>query len=64
MLTSKNYNVIAALIVKAREFHPEPQAIDALEALTNMLSGAFSVDNPNFNIERFRKAAGIEQPLH
>ena len=64
MLTAKNYNIIAALIVKAREFHPEPEANDALNALTNMLAGAFSVGNPNFQIERFRKAAGIDTPLN
>lgn len=63
MLTKTNYNVIAALILQAREFHPEPEAIEALESLTNMLSGAFSVDNPNFQIERFRQAAGINRPL-
>lgn len=64
MLTKQNYNVIAQLIVLARELHPEPQAIEALEALTTMLAGAFSADNPNFQIERFRKAAGIDRPLN
>lgn len=61
MLTRKNYDIIAALIVKAREFHPEPEASDALDALTNMLAGAFSVDNPNFSVEKFQSAAGYSR---
>lgn len=64
MLTRQNYNIIAALIVQAREFHPSREAEDALDSLTNMLAGAFSVDNPNFSVEKFRYAAGYNRYEH
>ena len=55
MMTKTNYQVIASLIVIAKEHHPE--ATEGLEALAMMLSGAFQQDNPRFRIDLFLTAA-------
>jgi hypothetical protein len=54
-MTKTNYQVIANLIVKAKEFHPE--STEGLETLTMMLTGAFQVDNPLFRMDLFLTAA-------
>lgn len=51
MMSRTHYEVIASLIVKAKEFHPE--STEGIEALTMMLAGAFGQDNPRFNIGLF-----------
>lgn len=61
MMTRTNYVVIAAILNKARELHPTQEATEAIEAVTNMLSGAFITDNPNFDMNKFRLAAGVKQ---
>ena len=50
-MTKTHYEVIASLIVKAKEFHPE--ATEGLEALTMMLTGAFLQDSPRFRQDIF-----------
>jgi hypothetical protein len=55
MMTKTNYEVIANLIVIAKENNP--QAIEGLNELTMMLTGAFTVDNPRFSTYLFLKAA-------
>lgn len=55
MMTKTNYEVIAHLIVIAKENNP--QAIEGLNELTMMLTGAFTVDNPRFSTYLFLKAA-------
>jgi hypothetical protein len=57
-MTKQDYEIIAKLIVTAREFHPNQEANDALDAVANMLAGAFSVSNERFNVELFRQKAG------
>ena len=54
-MTRKHYEVIADLIVIAKQHNPE--AIKGLNDLTMMLTGAFGSDNPQFNIYLFLKAA-------
>ena len=55
MMTKTNYEVIANLIVIAKENNP--QAIEGLNELTMMLTGAFTVENPRFSTYLFLKAA-------
>lgn len=55
MMTRKHYEVIAQLIVTAKQYHPE--ATEGLEALTMMLTGAFGQDNSAFRSDLFLKAA-------
>jgi len=50
-LTKTHYEVIAHLIVTAKEYHPE--ATEGLEVLTMMLVGAFGQDNPRFRQDLF-----------
>ena len=50
-MTKTHYEVIASLIVKAKEFHPE--SAEGLEALTMMLTGAFLQDSPRFRQDIF-----------
>ena len=50
-----DYQVIANLIVIAKEHNPE--ALEGLNELTMMLTGAFSVNNPRFSTYLFLKAA-------
>lgn len=54
-MSKMQYEVIAALIVKAKEFHPE--ATEGLESLTMMLTGAFGTDNSRFRSDLFLTAA-------
>ena len=46
-----DYEVIAALIVKAKEYHPD--ATKGLESLTMMLVGAFGASNSRFRPDLF-----------
>jgi len=55
MMTRQNYEVIADLIVIAKQHNPE--AIRGLNDLTMMLTGAFGTDNPRFNTYLFLKGA-------
>lgn len=57
-MTRQDYELIAALISKAREFHPGEQADQALDAVTWMLAGAFENQNPRFNVQLFTQKAG------
>ncbi len=57
-MTRQNYQAIANLIVTARDTHQTPEADEALNALTYMLSGYFGADNPQFKPEKFQLAAG------
>lgn len=50
-----DYAVIANLIVIAKEHNPE--ATNALNELTMMLTGAFGTSNPRFSTYLFLKAA-------
>jgi len=61
MMTRTNYVVIARILTKARELHPTQEATEAIDAVTNMLSGAFIMDNPKFDMEKFRLASGGKQ---
>ena len=54
-MSKVDYQVIANLIVYAKENNPE--AITGLNELTMMLTGAFTVDNPRFSTYLFLKAA-------
>lgn len=54
-MTKVDYEVIANLIVIAKEHNPE--ATKGLDELTMMLTGAFQVNNPRFSIYLFLKAA-------
>lgn len=54
-MSKMDYEVIAALIVKAKEFHPD--ATEGLESLTMMLVGAFGASNSRFRPDFFLKAA-------
>lgn len=60
MMTKTNYIVIAAILKEARVQYESHEAHDVIDAVTNMLSGAFATDNPNFNIDRFREASGYK----
>ena len=57
-MTRQDYELIANLIKKAREFHPGQEADEALDAVTHMLAGAFEVQNPRFNVQLFTQKAG------
>ena len=57
-MSRADYEVIAALIVKTREFHESPEVTEALHSLTFMLTGAFATANPNFKPELFIAKAG------
>lgn len=54
-MSKMDYEVIAALIVKAKEFHPD--ATEGLESLTMMLTGAFGASNKRFRSDLFLTAA-------
>jgi hypothetical protein len=59
MLTRKYYVAIAA-VLKARA-NPTVYAPDYVQAVRDVardLAGQFGLDNPNFDRERFLKAAG------
>jgi hypothetical protein len=55
MQTRADYEVIAKLIVIAKEFHPD--STEGIEALTMMMVGAFGQENPRFRQDLFLKAA-------
>lgn len=57
-MTRQDYELIASIISTAREFHTEIEAGLALDAVTNMLAGAFQYKNPNFKIDLFTQKAG------
>jgi len=54
-LSRKDYQVIANLIVIAKEQYP--QSTIGIEALTMMLTGAFGTSNPSFRHDLFLIAA-------
>ena len=54
-MSKLQYEVIAALIVKAKEYHPE--ATEGLDELTMMLTGAFGTSNSKFRPDLFLTAA-------
>ena len=58
-MTRQNYQAIANLITIARNNHQTPEADEALNAITYMLSGYFGADNPQFKPETFQLAAGV-----
>jgi hypothetical protein len=57
-MTPNEITVVANLINMARGWHKTRDAKDALDAVSNMLAGAFSVNNTELDIEQFRKDAG------
>lgn len=56
--TKKDYEVIAQIITIAREQYPNSS--DVLDAVSNMLAGAFSVSNPRFDMEIWRVKSGTQ----
>jgi hypothetical protein len=59
-MNEKDYHVVALLIAEARKFHTHTRADAALDTITNMLAGAFSVQSETFDIEKFRVTAGAK----
>jgi hypothetical protein len=57
-ITKKDYEVMAAIIKIAREQYPDSN--DTLDAVSNMLAGAFSVSSPRFDMEIWRVKSGTQ----
>jgi len=57
-ITKKDYEVMAAIIKIAREQYPDSN--DTLDAVSNMLAGAFATSNPRFNMEIWRVKTGTQ----
>jgi hypothetical protein len=62
IMTRKDYELIARIIDTSRTYHSSTEASDAIDAVANMLAGAFRVGNPRFDADRFAAAAGCYVP--
>jgi hypothetical protein len=58
MLTRKHYNKMAE-ITSARGNY-----LDRVEVYTDFLYWIYEDGNPNFNLDRFRRACGLSAELH
>jgi hypothetical protein len=55
-MTKKDYVAIAAIFAEYQSYGESPEVEDVVDQLGKY----FKTDNPRFDIDRFRKAAGFE----